>query len=220
VIEQTSPKPRPCPVCSEEFVPRRIGQKVCSRACSATRLGEVSGDGSRASAAVRQAKSPMVQKTCPVCGAEFEVHYAYRLQRKTCSPACSAKLRATPRGRTGSANPNYRSGRSVGKRPPAAWRNAVQAACESPLCTGSRGQHLHLHHVVYLQALRREGVDLWDPRNAMTLCATCHAKHHHRTRIIPISALPEAAVRFAVQLMGEDRAAAYLARRYAADDPN
>jgi hypothetical protein len=75
---------------------------------------------------------------------------------------------------------------------------------------------LALHHVCYRQHVRVAGGDEWDPRNAMTLCAMCHARHHRRSGVLPISALPAAALAFASDLFG-GYAIDHL-RRYYHDD--
>lgn len=72
-----------------------------------------------------------------------------------------------------------------------------------------------IHHVVYQQHVRRNGGSVRDSRNFMLLCHDCHRRHHNRVAPIPRSSLPAAAVEFAVELLGEDYADDYLARRYA-----
>lgn len=44
----------------------------------------------------------------------------------------------------------------------------------------------------------------------------CHARHHEPSgrRRLPLGKVPKAAVKFAVDLMGEDRAANYFSRHY------
>jgi hypothetical protein len=76
------------------------------------------------------------------------------------------------------------------------------------------------HHVALEQHVRREGGDPWDQRNAMLLgvFCRCHGDHHapNGQRKLPLRKVPPAAVRFAVDLMGQDRAVEYLSRHYAA----
>lgn len=200
-----------CPVCGVEFVRRRIGQKVCSQSCSG-RLVASTGAGGRATA------KPKVTKVCVTCGIEFEVFPAYAGRRKACSVACAAKAkRGAKPERRGKGNPNYRNGSRTGGRDQEAqarWRSAAQRKCQHPGCTGHRGR-LALHHIVYRQHIVLDGGDLWDPRNAMTLCTGCHTSHHNRGNVIPLAAVPSAAVEFATELMGADRADEYLRRRYA-----
>jgi 5-methylcytosine-specific restriction endonuclease McrA len=95
----------------------------------------------------------------------------------------------------------------------AAWKAPRWGACE--VC--SRPGRLQRHHVVTERHVRQvRGGDPWDARNAMELCAACHADHHHGTRRLPLARVPDDALAFAVDLLGEHQAAAYLARHYAA----
>lgn len=75
--------------------------------------------------------------------------------------------------------------------------------------------HLHGHHVLDLQIVRREGGDPWSARNRLDICESCHANQHAASRKIPLGLVPAEAVAFAVALLGEHRAAAFFARRYA-----
>lgn len=77
------------------------------------------------------------------------------------------------------------------------------------------------HHVVHRQHVRNWHGDEWDPRNSMLVGdkfgrCTCHASHHLASRRIPLAKVPESALAFAVDLMGEHAAAAYFKRFYAA----
>jgi hypothetical protein len=101
--------------------------------------------------------------------------------------------------------------RKNNRKAPGKWLRKRKARCER---CNRRAPRLPLHHVVYRQHVEKEGGDVWDPRNAMTLCDDCHDAHHDRVAIIPTSALPRSAVQFAVELMGQDRARIYLARYY------
>ncbi len=83
-------------------------------------------------------------------------------------------------------------------------------ACGDLLETGG----WHAHHVVTQQHIRRADGDVWDPRNAMRLCAPCHDAHHSRQRPIPYSAVPPDALEFADELLGRDGAEAFFARYY------
>lgn len=76
------------------------------------------------------------------------------------------------------------------------------------------------HHIIYEQVVRREGGDPWDPRNGMWvgiegMTCDCHERQHNASQRIPESLLSVAAREFAVELLGEDRAADYLRRLYA-----
>lgn len=72
---------------------------------------------------------------------------------------------------------------------------------------------VQLHHVVYQQHVRNRGGDLTDARNLLALCYDCHRRHHNRVAPIPRASLPDAAVEFAEELLG-DYANDYLGRYY------
>lgn len=93
------------------------------------------------------------------------------------------------------------------------WYAALRGIRGCASCGGRIG--LVLHHVVYRQHVRARGGDEWDPRNALALCDPCHAAHHRRGRVLPVSLLPAAALIFASELLGE-AAENYLARYYEA----
>jgi hypothetical protein len=79
-------------------------------------------------------------------------------------------------------------------------------------------QPLERHHVITEQTVRREHGDPWNLCNSMELgryCA-CHRRHTSAAGRLPLTAVPDAALAFAVDLLGEARAADYLARYYAA----
>jgi hypothetical protein len=66
--------------------------------------------------------------------------------------------------------------------------------------------------------VRREHGDPWDLRDSLELgryCA-CHRRHTSAVARLSLVIVPAAAIAFAVQLLGEHQAAAYLARFYAA----
>lgn len=76
--------------------------------------------------------------------------------------------------------------------------------------------HLERHHVTTLEAIKAEGrMDVaWDLGNSMLLHELCHSRHTSAFRKIRLEKVPELALAFAVDLLGEDRAALYLARHY------
>ena len=107
--------------------------------------------------------------------------------------------------------------RSRPKRQPlepgeAEWKRKRPGWCE---CCGHFEWILHGHHVLYLQVVRREGGPLFHPDNRMDLCSVCHFRHHYASHKIPLWKVPAAARAFAVELLGEHRAAEFFARRYA-----
>lgn len=90
------------------------------------------------------------------------------------------------------------------------FRAAVLA--KGPCICGARP--IDPHHVCYQQHLRAGGHPLWDPRDGMPLCRSCHDSHHNGSRRIPCSRLPDEALEFAFEILGA-YASDYLARRYA-----
>lgn len=98
------------------------------------------------------------------------------------------------------------------------WAAGAVEHCESPWCDGTSAR-LHLHHVTLRQIVQREGGDVWAPENRMTLCETCHARHHRAAAgKLPLSTLRDAHVRFAADLLGAGAAWAYFTRRYSGRD--
>lgn len=87
--------------------------------------------------------------------------------------------------------------------------------CRTPGCTN--GGPYEAHHVVYGCDLRAAGRPASNPRNALGLCSACHADHHAGRRLLPLSALSDANVAYALALLGE-RARDYLAARYDGED--
>lgn len=105
------------------------------------------------------------------------------------------------------------------KREPgeADWKTPRKGNCG--VC-GRRGWVIR-HHVVYEQHVRREHGDPWDLRNSLDvgvpLLCDCHAKHHRSGpgRVpIPWDFIPFAAIAFAEELLGRERADAYFERYY------
>lgn len=92
------------------------------------------------------------------------------------------------------------------------WKEPHAGFCQ---CGCNRfSMHLHRHHVVYEQIVRREGGDPWALANSMLLHENCHAAQHSGFRRIHVENLPLAAVDFARRLLGEDRAALFIDRYY------
>jgi hypothetical protein len=79
----------------------------------------------------------------------------------------------------------------------------------------------HAHHVVDKQQLRRARGPLYDPRNALRLCPTCHFQFEHAGpgKIeIELTKLTDDNVEFAFAVLG-DYALDYLRRQYIGHDP-
>jgi hypothetical protein len=216
--------PKPCAYCGGEFFPWRTTQRFCSMSCAASRPRPNRRVDSNLPTYGKNGRAGNVRE-CVICGGMFTIRPAELARRKTCSRACAAELKRSRGGerRKGAGNPNFKSGRRVGVRDREGerrWREALGSVCAAPGCTTPYGaiQPLFLHHLVYRQHVRREGGDIWDPRNALTICNRCHASHHQRGRVLPVAMVPEAARAFAVELFGEARAADYFARRYAPEE--
>jgi cytochrome c553 len=101
-----------------------------------------------------------------------------------------------------------------------AHRAFVEAARRQRCCAmcGKAGSDWHPHHVVYEQHLVAAGQPRWDPRNAMRVCVECHASHHNRSRVIPLSKLTDTHIEYAFEALGAS-AAYYLSKRYDGEDP-
>jgi hypothetical protein len=95
----------------------------------------------------------------------------------------------------------------------------VCVGCESP------SKPWHAHHAVHEQHATDLGGHKWDPRNALRLCIPrpdgCHWTHHNKRDPLKTSALTDANIEFAVELMGAGRAVDYFRRYYddASPDP-
>lgn len=97
-----------------------------------------------------------------------------------------------------------------------AWKDHGPGWCQ---CGCDRfSMHRERHHVLERSWLKQNGFGKhqWDIRNSMLLAPACHANHTSAFRRIPLESVPEAALAFAVDLLGEDRAALEIARRYGA----
>lgn len=93
------------------------------------------------------------------------------------------------------------------------------AALAQRVCavTGSNGAW-DAHHVIEAQELRRRGGDdLWNTRNALRLARRVHERHTTATELVPLKALTDENLEFAVDLMGLS-AYVYLTRHYAGRD--
>jgi hypothetical protein len=95
-----------------------------------------------------------------------------------------------------------------------AWHAPVYGECA--VC-GKRDR-LVRHHVVLQQHVRALGADPWDLRNSILIgsgfACSCHRSHHVACRRLPLDKVPDAAIVFAVLLLGEERAQDYLGRYY------
>jgi hypothetical protein len=77
----------------------------------------------------------------------------------------------------------------------------------------------HPHHAgVEKQELKRLGLPLWDPANALRLCLLCHWRHHYEPGFqLSLTVLWAANIRYAFAVLGP-RAYDYLHRHYDGQD--
>jgi hypothetical protein len=90
-----------------------------------------------------------------------------------------------------------------------------QGKCQHPRCENPQGAW-HSHHIIYEQVVTREGGDKYDVRNALRLChPKCHLdRQHGQQDPVPMSAIPDEAIEFAVELMGIGKTINYFERYY------
>jgi 5-methylcytosine-specific restriction endonuclease McrA len=95
-----------------------------------------------------------------------------------------------------------------------AWKIPHGGYCQCQC--GTFSMHLERHHVLPLSTLKQLGrLDVaWDLANSMLLAPVCHARHTNAVRRIPLEMVPEAAVAFVVDVLGEDRSVLFFARFY------
>lgn len=74
---------------------------------------------------------------------------------------------------------------------------------------------MEAHHVVEKQELKRRGLPLYDQRNALPLCGSCHEGHTNASQRVPFRKLRAENVAYAFEVLGEF-ASDYLGRRYPA----
>jgi len=96
-----------------------------------------------------------------------------------------------------------------------AWKTSRAGYCACGC--GRFSMHLHGHHVIPLEVIKREkrlGL-AWDERNRIDLHEICHGRHHSALHKLSMGVVPVLAREFAAELLGEARAADYFARHYA-----
>jgi hypothetical protein len=94
----------------------------------------------------------------------------------------------------------------------------AQRCCQNPDCQRPTRLPWDPHHVIYEQELARRGLPLFDPRNVLRLCRDCHMNHHAGIAPIPLTALTQANLAYAFDVLGEF-ARDYLYRRYLVSCP-
>lgn len=202
-LQRSRAAPRPM----VEKVCRTCGRRFKIRAAAADR-----GEGKYCSRACWP-KTPYVDRICENCGASFSVEERLTrdpLRGRFCSRACANAPDSSWGGK--------RTTTDVGSPSQRARFRSAQTECVHPACEHA-DTRCHEHHVVYEQHVRREGGDVYDPRNALTLCISCHTSHHRRgSRTVPLRVLRDANYEFAFELLGA-AAFDYLRRRYTGGDP-
>lgn len=205
-----------CAECKSQFERSgyiKTGLKVyCSKECALkgfARQGQAAG-----LIAAENRRRERVEIQCVVCGSKMVLQPSRARKRVVCSVRCNAiRMRES---RKGSGNLNYGGGR-FGQRPGKddleRWRSALRQNCENPGCLSS-GDVMVQHHVMYRRHVYEAAGDQWDPRNSMTLCRSCHQRHHIRSKTLDLESLPLAARGFVVETLGSDRAYEYLRRYY------
>jgi len=86
---------------------------------------------------------------------------------------------------------------------------------------GYLGSPLARHHIVYRRDLVAGGIEpavFHDPRNLVWLCNACHQRQDSGAQPLALPMLPDAALQFAVEVLGADAAREYLTSRYDGHD--
>lgn len=96
------------------------------------------------------------------------------------------------------------------------FREAARDQRYCQMC-GSPRKDWHPHHVVYAQHLKNVGAPIYDTENSMRLCVGCHASHHNRSKVIPLSKLGDQHIAYAFRKLGL-AAYFYLKQRYGGED--
>lgn len=100
----------------------------------------------------------------------------------------------------------------------AAWMEPRYGRCEN--CGELSDRQLHGHHVLPRQRLALLGLPQFDPRNRMNLCDKCHFEHEfgQENRKIRVEKLPERALAYLLDVLGEDGAAEHVRRHYRCEE--
>jgi hypothetical protein len=98
----------------------------------------------------------------------------------------------------------------------AAWKDPRHGWCECGCDPKAFAQHLERHHVVSQSKLKQIGRhdELWNLANSMLLVKRHHAWHTDHFKLIRIEFVPVLALQFALEVLGEGPAAAYLESHY------
>jgi hypothetical protein len=98
-------------------------------------------------------------------------------------------------------------------------REFYEAGCRQLACAacGSTGA-FDIHHVVQRQICRREQIPQHHPDNALRICRDCHHRHSSHQGVLPLSALRDENIAFAVEFLGPGPAYNHFCRYYAGRD--
>lgn len=167
-------------------------------------------------------KRTPLKRSKPLARSEFK--------RPTASLSRSAGLKPPSPGprsnRQTKAAARLRERLAAKRREPgyAAWHAPIEGPCD--VC-GNVGK-LTRHHIVKEVEVRQVDGAPWDLRNSLKLGhhlfggkCRCHRRHHDRFALIPMSAIPDEAIVFAVETLGVTGARLAFERAYAgaAEDP-
>lgn len=94
------------------------------------------------------------------------------------------------------------------------WKTPTAGFCQCGC--GRFSLYLERHHVVSQMKLKQIGRhdQLWNLANGMLLTPTHHEWHTNHARKIKIEYVPEVALAFALDVLGEGGAAAYVSAHY------
>lgn len=93
---------------------------------------------------------------------------------------------------------------------------ALQGLCQNSAC-GRSTYVWDAHHVVEKKYLKKHGLPLFDPRNALRLCESCHSRHTTASQRIPMESLRDENIDYAFEILGA-YAYDYLHRYYDGTD--
>ncbi len=120
------------------------------------------------------------------------------LPRRNPSRSLKRSAKAATRGRS---EPGYE-----------AWKTPIRGDCAA---CGQPGP-LVRHHVLPEQRVRREGGDVYDPRNSMELgrWCVCHEQHTNASHRLAMVLVPDDAIDYTSELLGPGAAYDFFIRTY------
>lgn len=109
------------------------------------------------------------------------------------------------------------NGHSTSQEQEAHWQFYLAARYQRICARCNRRGFFEAHHVIEAQFLRRSGLPVYDPRNALRLCHACHSRHTNRYDPLPLSCLTDENFEYAFEILGP-RAIGYLEAKYVGED--